>query len=91
MNVYFISGLGADRRAFERIQLPPQFSVHHLDWIEPRKDESLNDYAMRLGEGIDTTKPFALVGLIHGRHDCFGAFAKASPAKNGFDFQHRQH
>ena len=66
MNVYFISGLGADRRAFERIQLPAQFSIHHLDWIEPVKDESLNDYAMRLANGVDTSAPFAIVGLSMG-------------------------
>lgn len=66
MNVYFISGLGADRRAFERIQLPPEYAVHHLDWITPLKAESLNDYAMRLSKGIDTSKPFALVGLSMG-------------------------
>lgn len=66
MNVYFISGLGADRRAFERIRLPPEFSVHHLDWIKPFKNESLDDYAMRLSEGIDASKPFALVGLSMG-------------------------
>lgn len=66
MNVYFISGLGADRRAFERIQLPSKFSVHHLDWIAPTKNESLNNYALRLSKGIDTSKPFAIVGLSMG-------------------------
>jgi pimeloyl-ACP methyl ester carboxylesterase len=66
MNVYFISGLGADRRAFERIQLPPQYYVHYLDWIEPAKNESLNDYALRLGQSIDTSTPFAIVGLSMG-------------------------
>ncbi len=66
MNVYFISGLGADRRAFERIQLPDAYTVHHLDWIKPEDGESLNDYAKRLAEGIDTTQPFAVVGLSMG-------------------------
>ena len=66
MNVYFISGLGADRRAFERLQLPPQFFVHCLDWIKPLENESLNDYALRLSESIDRSQPFALVGLSMG-------------------------
>lgn len=66
MNVYFISGLGADRRAFERLKLPSEFSVHHLDWVAPRKKESLNDYALRLGRGINTSQPFAIVGLSMG-------------------------
>lgn len=66
MNVYFISGLGADRRAFERIKLPPEFTVHHLDWIKPLRSESLPDYGRRLAAGIDTMQPFAVVGLSMG-------------------------
>lgn len=66
MNVYFISGLGADKRAFERLKLPPNFSVHHLDWIAPLRHESLDDYALRLGASINTAQPFALVGLSMG-------------------------
>jgi pimeloyl-ACP methyl ester carboxylesterase len=66
MNVYFISGLGADRRAFEKISLPQRFSVHYLDWIKNRKGESLNGYAKRLAASVDTTQPFAIVGLSMG-------------------------
>lgn len=66
MDVYFISGLGADKRAFERIKLPANYSIHHLSWIPPLKGETLNSYAVRLAELIDTTKPFALVGLSMG-------------------------
>jgi pimeloyl-ACP methyl ester carboxylesterase len=66
MNVYFISGLGADRRAFERIRLPDKYAVHYLDWIPPLKKESLNDYAKRLAASIDTAQPYAIVGLSMG-------------------------
>ena len=66
MNVYFISGLGADKKAFERLRLPDKFSLHYLDWISPHKTESLNDYAKRLAQAIDTSQPFALVGLSMG-------------------------
>ena len=66
MNVYFISGLGADRQAFEKIHLPGQYAIRHLDWIKHKKRESLSDYAKRLAASIDTTKPFALVGLSMG-------------------------
>ncbi|HEU4903766.1 MAG TPA: alpha/beta hydrolase [Flavisolibacter sp.] len=66
MNVYFISGLGADRQAFEKIKLPTRFSVHHLDWIKHKKGESLNAYAKRLALSIDTSQPFAIVGLSMG-------------------------
>jgi pimeloyl-ACP methyl ester carboxylesterase len=66
MNVYFISGLGADRRAFQKLVLPPHWQVHHIEWIPPQKNESLDHYAGRLCQVIDTTKPFFLVGLSFG-------------------------
>src|SRR5438046_2285161 len=66
MNVYFISGLGADKRAFERLTLPATFSVHFLNWIPHQNKETLNAYAKRLSAGIDTTQPYAIVGLSMG-------------------------
>ncbi|MDQ6609927.1 MAG: alpha/beta hydrolase [Bacteroidota bacterium] len=64
--MYFISGLGADRKAFERIKLNEKFSVHYLDWIKPLQKESLNEYAKRLAASIDISQPFAIVGLSMG-------------------------
>jgi len=66
MNVYFISGMGADRRLFRHIQLPEGFDMHFLDWIKPLDDESIPAYAARLAEGIDTSRPFVLVGVSLG-------------------------
>jgi pimeloyl-ACP methyl ester carboxylesterase len=66
MKLYFISGLGADGRVFKNIQLPPGFSMIHLDWIEPTKNESLPEYAGRLATKIDTGEDFGLVGLSLG-------------------------
>jgi pimeloyl-ACP methyl ester carboxylesterase len=66
MNVYFVSGLGADRTAFKRISLPAGYSIYYLDWIPPRKNESLEEYCKRLAEHIDQSTPFVLVGLSFG-------------------------
>ena len=49
--VYFISGLGADKRAFSFLDLSfcePFF----IEWIKPLKNESLQGYALRLKEQI---------------------------------------
>jgi pimeloyl-ACP methyl ester carboxylesterase len=49
--VYFISGLGADKRAFSFLDLSfcePVF----IEWIKPLKNESLQGYALRLKEQI---------------------------------------
>lgn len=66
MKAYFISGMAADSRVFRHIRLPEGFEPVHLDWIEPAKNESLPDYAMRLAAPIDTEEPFALIGLSFG-------------------------
>ena len=66
MKVYFISGLAADRRVFKHIRLPEGFEIIHLDWIQPKKNESLASYALRLAEKIETKEKFALVGLSMG-------------------------
>src|SRR5262245_52829260 len=66
MNVYFLSGLGADKRAFQHIRLSKQYAIHHIEWIKPLKGESINAYARRLAASIDTTQPFGLVGLSFG-------------------------
>ena len=66
MTIYFISGLGADKRVFKKLTLPAQFEIKHIEWIPNIKNESLVDYTKRLLAQIDTTKPFSLVGLSFG-------------------------
>ena len=66
MNVYFISGLAADSRVFHHIRLPGHCVPVYLEWIAPFRDESLAHYASRLAAGIDTSQPFALIGLSMG-------------------------
>jgi pimeloyl-ACP methyl ester carboxylesterase len=66
MKVYFISGLGADRRLFKNILLPVGNEAVFLDWIVPLANESLADYSRRLAEKIDTKESYALIGLSMG-------------------------
>jgi pimeloyl-ACP methyl ester carboxylesterase len=65
-NIYLISGLGADRRAFSKLTFPPQFNIIYMDWILPKSNESLPGYAIRLAEIIDQKSRFYLVGLSFG-------------------------
>lgn len=64
--IYFISGLGADRRAFSKLIFSEHFPMIHLDWISPEPNESLRSYASRLALEIDSSNPFYLVGLSFG-------------------------
>jgi pimeloyl-ACP methyl ester carboxylesterase len=66
LNVYFISGIGADHRYFTHVRLPEGFEARHIHWIEPQPNEVLPDYAFRLAQQIDTTQPFVLSGLSLG-------------------------
>ena len=77
MTLYFLSGLGADRRVFGRLELPPRYRVVYLDWLPPRPGESLPQYALRMAGGIDRQEPFALLGLS------FGGMLATEVAKTG--------
>lgn len=64
MIFYCISGLGADSRVFCRLQL--QGEMRHIRWVQPRLQETLQHYAGRLAAQIDTSQPFALLGVSFG-------------------------
>ena len=66
MNAYFISGLGADHRAFKKIKLPDRYKMKYIQWIAPLENESFINYCIRLSKQIDTHEPFILVGLSFG-------------------------
>lgn len=62
--VYFISGLGADKRVFSFLDLSFCEPVY-IDWIEPLKKESLESYALRLRKKIPQKNP-VVVGISFG-------------------------
>jgi pimeloyl-ACP methyl ester carboxylesterase len=66
MKVYLIPGLAADKRVFRHIQLPEGYEPHYLEWMNPEKDETLPQYALRMAGQMDTTQPFILAGLSFG-------------------------
>ncbi|TDQ11404.1 alpha/beta fold hydrolase [Pedobacter metabolipauper] len=73
--IYFISGLGADRRVFRKLVFSEEFEIIYLDWITPDPKESLSGYAPRLALAIDHSAPFYLVGVS------FGGFIATEIAK----------
>lgn len=64
MKCYCISGLGADKRVFEYVDIG--LELIHIEWLKPNKRESLFSYSKRLSEQIDSSKPFILLGLSFG-------------------------
>lgn len=65
MNVYLIPGLGGDKRMYAG-QLARFPDTKVLEFIRPEKNETINAYAIRLAEGIDTSQDFILVGVSLG-------------------------
>ena len=63
--IYFISGLGADERVFQFLNLP-NHSFQHIYWLDPKKREPLAAYATRLIHQIATTEEVILIGVSFG-------------------------
>ncbi|WP_304343114.1 alpha/beta hydrolase [Chryseobacterium koreense] len=62
--IYIFSGLGVDKRVFDKIEfgnLNPRF----VDWIEPNKNESIENYCKRISQEIKEENPI-LIGLSFG-------------------------
>ena len=63
--IIFFSGMGADERAFSFLKLTGVTSVF-VNWIAPKKDEALKDYAFRLVEKTTINPDDILLGLSKG-------------------------
>ncbi len=64
LKVYLIPGQGADGRLFNDWQFNCETEV--IEFIVPKKGELLPSYAARMATVIDTSRPFALVGVSLG-------------------------
>jgi pimeloyl-ACP methyl ester carboxylesterase len=63
-DLFLISGLGADRRVFEFVDLSG-YKLNFIDWIPPQPSESIEHYAERLLQQIPVKKPI-LIGVSFG-------------------------
>lgn len=64
--VYLMPGLAASSSIFERIVLPSEsFEVILLDWVQPKKDETLVSYAQRMAEKV-VHENAVLIGVSFG-------------------------
>lgn len=63
--VYFIPGQGSDERLFQNLSLEG-FQCKYLNYLTPKKNETLSDYAQRMSQQIDTSKPYSIVGVSLG-------------------------
>ncbi len=66
MKVYCISGLGANCSVYDNLKLPEGYHKVYLEWIQPKPKESIESYAHRMADEIDTEEDFMLMGLSFG-------------------------
>lgn len=66
MNLYIISGLGADAKVFSRIKFNENIKPIYIDWLIPEREEDFYHYIGRMAEKIDTSEPFCLLGYSFG-------------------------
>src|SRR5215831_3807464 len=64
MDVFFLSGLGADKTVFQFLD-HSSYQPVFIDWLRPGKKESLQDYALRLKEEFIPDRAI-VVGLSFG-------------------------
>jgi len=62
MKLFLIPGLGYDQRIFSKLDINPNPS--YLTWLEPRPEETIADYALRMAEDIEdsNTEEIVLIG-----------------------------
>jgi pimeloyl-ACP methyl ester carboxylesterase len=63
-NIFLLSGLGADERVFDFLDLG-RYNTKCIEWIEPGEDERVESYARRLLDQIDCENPI-LMGVSFG-------------------------
>jgi len=63
-NLFLLSGLGADKRVFDFLDFG-EYNVHHIIWINPLKNETIQEYASRLCSQIHVANPI-LIGVSFG-------------------------
>jgi len=64
MKLYGISGLGADKRVFQNLTI--ECELIPIDWIEPKKNETIEEYSIRLSRKINTAEKFGIIGVSFG-------------------------
>lgn len=63
--IYYISGLGADHRAYMFLQFE-EYERKNIEWVQHEEKDTLKTYATKLISQIDTSKPVILIGTSLG-------------------------
>ena len=62
--IFIFSGLGADHRVFHKMNFQ-EFEPVYIHWLEPLKNETIQNYALRISKQITEPKPL-VIGISFG-------------------------
>ena len=65
ITINLISGLGADERVFDYLQLD-NYDINYIKWENPYRRETLSSYTTRLSKQIDCKKNNVIIGVSFG-------------------------
>ena len=60
--IFLIAGMGADTRIYNNIELPSEYEVIPVDWIEPHKTDTLSTYSQKLIYQYDIRPKDIIIG-----------------------------
>jgi len=80
MIVYAFPGLGTDHRMFD-LQTDMDCDLRIPEWIPPKKNETMHQYAGRLAQTIDTSQSFSIMGVSLGGMMCMELAKYIQPEK----------
>lgn len=64
--IYFIPGLATDKTIYKNLINELEIDCEVIEFKPLEENESLNNYAVKMCEEIDSTKPFVLIGTSFG-------------------------
>ncbi|MDX2172382.1 MAG: hypothetical protein SFY56_04635 [Bacteroidota bacterium] len=67
--IYTIPGIGATEKLFQNISIP-NYKLKVLNWPEPKKEFTMQDYAREFLKQINTSQPVYLMGVSFGGMLC---------------------
>ncbi|MEQ1732506.1 MAG: acyl-CoA thioester hydrolase/BAAT C-terminal domain-containing protein [Bacteroidia bacterium] len=79
--IYCFPGQGANKHIFDSLSIDTSYCLKIIEYETPRKNATLNEFALQFCSVIDTTQPFVLLGVSLGGMICVELAEVLKPQK----------